>query len=72
MKGDATMVQVILQVLIVGLLTAMAAIVWVIFRHSFDDYHFFDDNRQGGHPSSKPSNGNDPHEPSPRQSKIAA
>jgi flagellar basal body-associated protein FliL len=72
MKGDAAMVQIILQVLIVGLLTAMAGIIWVIVRHSFDDDLYSDDNQQGGSPSSEPSNGKDPHKPSSRQSKIAA
>ena len=72
MKGDAAMVQLILQVLIVGLFAGLAGIIWMVVRHSFDDDHVFDDNRLGGHPSSTPSNGNDPDEPSPRQSKIAA
>lgn len=66
------MVQVILQVFIVGLLTTMAGIIWVIVRHSFDDDLYSDDNEQGGSPPSEPSNGNHPHEPSSRQSKIAA
>ena len=66
------MVQIILQVLIVGLLTAMAGIIWVIVRHSFDDDLYSDDNQQNGSPSSEPSNGKDPHKPSSRQSKIAA
>jgi hypothetical protein len=66
------MVQIILQVLIVGLLTAMAGIIWVIVRHSFDDDLYSDDNQQGGGPSPEPSTGKDPHEPSSRQSKIAA
>ena len=48
------MVQIILQVLIVGLLTAMAGIIWVIVRHSFDDDLYSDDNQQGGSPSSEP------------------
>ena len=66
------MVQLILQVLIVGMIAGLVGIIWMVVRHSFDDDHFFDDNRQGGHPSLTPSNGNDPHGPSPRQSKIAA
>lgn len=66
------MVQLILQALIVGLFAGLAGIIWMVVRHSFDDDHVFDDNRQGGHPWSTPCNGNDPHEPSPRQSKIAA
>ena len=72
MKGDAAVVQLILQALIVGLIAGLAGIIWMVVRHSFDDDNFFDDNRQMGHPSSKPSNGNDTHDPSPRQSKIAA
>ena len=66
------MVQIILQALIVGLFAGLAGIIWMVVRHSFNDDQFFDDNRQGQQPSSTPSNGNDPHEPSPRQSKIAA
>lgn len=66
------MVQIILQVLIVGLLTAMAGIIWVIVRHSFDDDLYSDGNQQDGSPSSEPSDGMDPHEPPSRQSKIAA
>ena len=66
------MVQIILQVLIVGLFAGLAGIIWMVVRHSFDDDQFFDDNLQGGHSSSTPSNGNDPHEASPRQSKISA
>ena len=66
------MVQITLQVLIVGLITTMAGIIWVIARHSFDDDLYSDDNEQGGIPPSDPSNGKDPHEPRSRQSKIAA
>ena len=66
------MVQLILQVLIVGLIAGLVGIIWMVVRHSFDDDYFFDDNRQGRHPSLTPGNGNDPHEPSPRPSKIAA
>lgn len=66
------MVQIILQVLIVGLLTAMAGIIWVIVHHSFGDDLYSDGNQQGGSPSSEPNNGKDPHEPPSRQSKIAA
>jgi len=66
------MVQAILQVLIVGLLTGLAGIIWMVVRHSFDDDLYFDDNRQVGSPSSEPSDGKDPHERSSRQSNIAA
>ena len=66
------MVQVILQVLIVGLITGMVGIIWVIARHSFDDDHYSDGERQRGSPPSEPSDGKDPHERSSPQSKIAA
>jgi hypothetical protein len=66
------MVQLILQVLIVGLLTTMVGIIWVIARHSFDDDHYSDDNREGGSLLSEPSDGKGPHEPSSHGSKIAA
>jgi hypothetical protein len=49
-KGDSAMVQVILQVLIVGLLTGLVGIIWMIARNSLTDDHDPDDNRQGETP----------------------
>jgi hypothetical protein len=39
------MVQVILQVLIVGLLTGLVGIIWMIARNSLTDDHDPDDER---------------------------
>ena len=71
-KGDAAMVQLILQVLIVWMIAGLVGIIWLVVRHSFDDDHYSDDNREGGSLSSEPSDGKDPHEPSSHGSKIAA
>ena len=40
------MVQVIVEVVIVGLLTGLVGIIWMIVRSRFDDDHYPDDNRQ--------------------------
>ena len=72
MKGDAAMVQLILQVLIVWMIAGLVGIIWLVVRHSFDDDHYLDDTRPGGSLSSEPSDGKDPHEPSSHGSKIAA
>jgi hypothetical protein len=45
MKGDAAMVQTIIQVLIVGLLAGLVGIIWLIIRRSFDDQPSLDDKR---------------------------
>jgi hypothetical protein len=45
MKGDAAMVQTIIQVLIVGLLAGLVGIIWLIIRRSFDDDRYLDDKR---------------------------
>lgn len=39
MKGDAAMVQVIIEVAIIGLLTGLVGIIWMIVRHNFDGDH---------------------------------
>ena len=66
------MVQLILQVLIVGMIAGLVGIIWMVVRHSFDDDYFFDNNRQGGSPSSEQGIGKDPHEHPSRHSKVAA
>ncbi|HSL03124.1 MAG TPA: hypothetical protein VK901_06255 [Nitrospiraceae bacterium] len=40
------MVQLIIEVVIVGLLTALVWIIWMVVRASFDDDHYPDDKRQ--------------------------
>jgi len=66
------MVQAIAQVLIVGLLTGLAGIIWIIVRDIFEEDHFPGDYRLPKTPSPEPCKGEEPHEPSPRGSKIAA
>jgi hypothetical protein len=39
MKGDAAMVQAIIEVATIGLLTGLVGIIWMIVRHSFDGDH---------------------------------
>lgn len=66
------MIQAIIQVLIVGLLTVLVGIIWMIVHDIFEDNPYPDDNRLDGTPMPKSSNGEGPHEhPSP-QSKAAA
>ena len=72
MKGDAAMVQLILQILIVWMIAGLVGIIWMVFRHSLNDDYNSDDNRQGGIPSSEPCDGKDPHEHSSRHSNVAA
>jgi hypothetical protein len=72
MKGDATMVQLILLVLIVWMIAGLVGIIWMVVRHSFNDNDYSDNNQLGGSPSSEPCGGKDPHESSSRQSKAMA
>ena len=62
------MVQVILQVLIVGMLTGLVGIIWMVARNSFTDDHDPDDNRHGETSSAEPHDREEPHERSSRQS----
>jgi len=39
------MIQLIIQVLIVGLITMMAGIIWIVARDIFGDDHHVDDKR---------------------------
>jgi hypothetical protein len=61
MKGAAAMEQVIIEVMIVGLLTGLVGIIWIIVRDCFDDDHYPSDNR---HESASPVHhgGEEPHE----------
>jgi hypothetical protein len=69
MKGDAAMVQVIIELMIVGLLTGLVGIIWIIVRDCFDDDHYPNDNRQE---SASPvhHDGAEPHERSSWQAKA--
>jgi hypothetical protein len=69
MKGDAAMVSVIIEVMIVGLLTGLVGIIWIIVRNCFDDDRHPNDNRQE---SASPvhHDGEKPHEHSSWQSKA--
>ena len=72
MKGEAAMVQAIVQVLIVGLLTGLVGIIWIIVRDVLQEDHYPGDIRLAKTPSPEPRNGEEPHDPSSRPSKIAA
>jgi hypothetical protein len=72
MKGDATMVQLILQILIVLMIAGLVGIIWMVVRHSFNDNDDSTNNRLGGSSSSEPCDGKDPHESSSLQLKAAA
>ena len=50
MKGDATMVQLILLVLIVWMIAGLVGIIWMVVRHSFKDNDYSSKNRLGGSP----------------------
>jgi hypothetical protein len=67
MKGDTAMTEAIIVVLLAGLV----GLIWVIVLDSLGDSHHSHDNRQGS-ASPEPRDGNEPHERSSRQSKIAA
>ena len=63
------MVSVIIEVMIVGLLTGLVGIIWIIVRNCFDDDRYPNDNRQE---SASPvhHDGEKPHEHSSWQSKA--
>jgi hypothetical protein len=65
MKGDTAMAQEIIVVLLAGLV----GIIWLIVRDILSDDHHPHDNGQGN-PSPEPHDGEEPHEGSPRQSKV--
>jgi len=68
MKGDAAMTQgVIVGVLLMGLV----GLIWVMVLDILGSDHHPRDNRQGN-PSPEPHDGEEPHEISPRKSKVAA
>ena len=56
---------------IVVLLMGLVGLIWVIVLGIFSDDHHTHDNRQGS-PSPDPHDGEEPHERSSRQSKVAA
>jgi hypothetical protein len=45
MEGAAAMVQILAQVLIVGLLIGLAGIIWMVIHDIFGDDHHADDKR---------------------------
>ena len=68
MKGDAAMTQgVIIGVLLMGLV----GLIWVMVLDILGGDHHPRDNQQGN-PSPQPHAGEEPHEGSPRQPKVAA
>lgn len=56
---------------IVVLLIGLVGLIWVIVLDILGDEHHPHDKQQGS-PSPEPHNGEDPHERSSRQSKVAA
>ena len=66
------MTQLILEVLIVGLFTALVGIVWIVVRDCFDDNHDSVVKQIGGTPLSEPRDQEESHEHAPPHSKIAA
>ena len=70
MKGDAAMVSVIIEVMIVGLLTGLVGIIWIIVRNCFDDDRYPNDNRQES-ASPDPHDREEPHDRSSRQPKAS-
>jgi hypothetical protein len=68
MKGDAAMTEgSFVWVLLIGLV----GIIWVIVLDRLDDNRHRHDKRIGN-PSAEPHDGEEPHEGSSRQSKVAA
>ena len=67
-KGDAAMTQ---GVIVGVLLTGLIGLIWVIILDLLGGDHHPRDNRQGN-PSPEPHDGKEPHEISPRKSKVAA
>lgn len=53
------------------LLMGLVGLIWVIVLDILGDSHHPHDNRQGN-PSLEPHDGEEPHEASPRKSKLAA
>jgi hypothetical protein len=68
MKGDAAMTQ---GVIVGVLLTGLMGLLWVIVLDLLGNNHHSHDNRQEN-PSPEPHDGEEPHEISPRKSKVAA
>jgi hypothetical protein len=66
------MTQLILEVLIVGLFTALVGIVWMVVRDCFDDDQDSGVKQLGGTPLSEPHDQEEPHKHSPSHSNIAA
>jgi hypothetical protein len=75
MNGDAPMTQETILVLLAGLIGVLFAVLvgflWIMIRAALDDDHDTHDNRQGS-VSPEPRDGEEAHEGSPRQSKVAA
>ena len=66
------MAQVIIEVLVVGLFTALVGIVWMVVRDCFDDDQDSGVKQIGGTPLSEPHDQEESHEHSPSHSNIAA
>ena len=66
------MAQVIIEVLIVGLFTALVGIVWMVVRDCFDDDQDSGVKQLGGTPLSEPHDQEESHEHASPHSKIAA
>ena len=75
MNGDTPMTQETILVLLAGLIGVLFAVLvgflWMMVRAGLDDDHDTHDNRQGN-ASPEPRDGEEAHEGSPRQSKVAA
>ena len=67
MKGDAAMTQALEWTLVIGLV----GLIWVIVLSIRSDGHHTHDKRIGS-PSPEPPDGEEAHERSSRQSKVAA
>jgi hypothetical protein len=66
------MAQLFLEVLIVGLITGLVGVIWIIVRDCFDDDHDSGVNPLEGTPLPEQHDQEEPHKHSPRHSKIAA
>jgi hypothetical protein len=66
------MTQLLLEVLIVGLLTGLVGIIWMIVRDCFDDDPCSTDKLISLPPLSEPRDREESHEQSSRKSKVAA
>ena len=67
MKGDAAMTQALVWTLLIGLV----GLIWVMVLGIRGNDHHPHDKRIGS-PSPEPHDGEEPHERSSRQSKVAA